>query len=418
MFGAAVVAETRDGREPDSVEDGWAYTDALGERGRELGAQISALQAELVGVEAEATERLGLPVTQWAAWQLGVTPGEARKLVGLAHKLVGLPKLAAAFGRGELSEGTVTSLVSVATPEDQLLELAEVAMAGQLQTMVKTYARVCAADAAGEVEPDERFSWWWDDAGMLRVSGRLGALAGAELQAALRAAQDNGHVDVDDHRRSEAEQTSVSNPEALLRLAQGYLANRAGPTGVVPERFQTLVHLEVGDDDRLQAWLAGAGPLPQPVLGELLCESWLTTVITQQGTPVTTVRPHRFAQPDQVRALWVRDGRCRFPGCGHTVFLKAHHVRQHQHGGPTRVDNLVLLCQKHHTVIHQPGWTLTYDPDTNTVTVTRPDGRAVAPIPRARPPGDPPPAAGTRRTGVGDKLTTYGKDVILATWLN
>jgi hypothetical protein len=422
MFAVRVLEGSWEGGEPDSVGAWNDYVDALGERGRELAAQVSALQAELVAVvaEAEATDKLGLPVTQWAAWQLGVTPGEARGLVGLAHKLARLPKLAGAFERGELSQGTVVSLAAAATPEieDQMLELAEVAMAGQLQTMARLYRRL-DDDDDGRPEPEERFSWFWDDENMLRLTGRLSPLAGAELEAALRAAKDCAdRSDPDDHRRPEAERTTVSNPEALLRLAQHYLAGQTTADGVLPERFQVLVHLEAGDDDTLQAWLSGAGPVPQASITELLCEAWLTTVVTEQGKPVTTVRPQRFAQPDQVRALWVRDRMCRFPGCGRTSFLKAHHVRERRHGGPTSLDNLVLLCQRHHTLIHRPGWTLSYHPDTNQVSVTRPDGRAVAPIGRPPPPGDPPPTPGTRHTGTGERLTPWAKDVILSHWLN
>jgi hypothetical protein len=327
MFGSQVLEAIGEGIESDSFVDWAAYTDALGAQGRELGAQISALQAELVSVvaEAEATDKLGLPVTQWTAWQLGVTPGEARELVRLGHKLAKLPKLSAAFERGELSQGTITSLVAAATPEieDQMLELAEVAMAGQLQTMARLYGRL-NDDDGDRPEPEERFSWYWDDENMLRLSGRLSSTAGAELDAALRAAKDRANTyDPDDHRRPEAERIAVSNPEALLRLAQNYLAGETTTTGVLPERFQVLVHLEVSDDDTLQAWLSGAGPLPRASITELLCESWLTAVITKQGKPVTTVRPHRFAQPDQVRALCARDRMCRFPGCGRTSFLKA-----------------------------------------------------------------------------------------------
>jgi hypothetical protein len=77
----------------------------------------------------------------------------------------------------------------------------------------------------------------------------------------------------------------------------------------------------------------------------------------------------------------------------------------------------VLLCQKHHTLIHQPGWTLTHHPDSNQVTVTRPNGKPITPQPRTKPPGDPPPTTGTRHTGTGETLTPYAKGVILGHWL-
>ena len=54
----------------------------------------------------------------------------------------------------------------------------------------------------------------------------------------------------------------------------------------------------------------------------------------------------------------VRDGGCAFPGCLHTRFLHAHHIKHWLHGGETRLDNLVLLCSFHHHLVHEGGWTI------------------------------------------------------------
>lgn len=49
----------------------------------------------------------------------------------------------------------------------------------------------------------------------------------------------------------------------------------------------------------------------------------------------------------------VRDGsRCQFPGCDRRRHLKAHHRISWLNGGPTDLDNLILLCQRHHTRVH------------------------------------------------------------------
>jgi hypothetical protein len=72
--------------------------------------------------------------------------------------------------------------------------------------------------------------------------------------------------------------------------------------------------------------------------------------------------------------------RCRFPGCRHTRHLKAHHVIWWSHGGPTDLANLVLLCSRHHHLIHDEQFTMTLHPD-RTLTVRAADG---TPLP-ARP---------------------------------
>src|SRR5690606_3379848 len=58
------------------------------------------------------------------------------------------------------------------------------------------------------------------------------------------------------------------------------------------------------------------------------------------------------------RALNLRDGGCRFAGCDRpTSWCDAHHIRPWADGGPTKLDNLLLLCAFHHTLIHE-GWKL------------------------------------------------------------
>lgn len=58
-----------------------------------------------------------------------------------------------------------------------------------------------------------------------------------------------------------------------------------------------------------------------------------------------------------------RDRRCRFPGCAiAAVYCDLDHVRPWP-AGPTRDDNLLTVCRRHHRVKQRPGWTLTLGPD-------------------------------------------------------
>ena len=61
------------------------------------------------------------------------------------------------------------------------------------------------------------------------------------------------------------------------------------------------------------------------------------------------------------RALQARDRRCRFPGCDNTRFLDGHHVRHWSQGGETNIDNLLLLCRRHHRLVHEHGCTIERD---------------------------------------------------------
>ena len=66
-------------------------------------------------------------------------------------------------------------------------------------------------------------------------------------------------------------------------------------------------------------------------------------------------RRTRTIPPALRRALDVRDGGCRFPGCG-LRFTEAHHIEHWADGGVTKLDNLLLLCRHHHRLVHEEGW--------------------------------------------------------------
>jgi hypothetical protein len=73
------------------------------------------------------------------------------------------------------------------------------------------------------------------------------------------------------------------------------------------------------------------------------------------------------------RALSARDARCRFPGCT-ARRCDAHHITHWSDGGSTALDNLVLLCRRHHRLVHEGGFKVECR-DPGEVTFIRPDGR-------------------------------------------
>jgi HNH endonuclease len=74
-------------------------------------------------------------------------------------------------------------------------------------------------------------------------------------------------------------------------------------------------------------------------------------------------------------AVILRDRRCRWPGgCNQpAAACEVHHVKHKAHGGPTSLNECVLLCSYHHQiVIHRWGWTLVLNRD-GTTTAWNPD---------------------------------------------
>jgi excisionase family DNA binding protein len=91
-----------------------------------------------------------------------------------------------------------------------------------------------------------------------------------------------------------------------------------------------------------------------------------------------------------------RDQSCRFPGWN-VRFGQGHHVRHWAQGGPTTLENLVVLCHRHHRAVHEEGYQVERLPD-GALQFRRPDGRTLPEVPLPAPlPADPVAEAEPRR---------------------
>jgi hypothetical protein len=129
------------------------------------------------------------------------------------------------------------------------------------------------------------------------------------------------------------------------------------------------------------------GPALAPETAErLACDASIVEIVERDGEPLSVGRKTRTIPPSIRRALNSRDQRCRFPGCENRRFLHAHHIRHWAHGGETKLDNLVLLCTRHHRFVHETGYSIR---DWGGKLEFRdPWGAPIPHVPRP-PPGDP-----------------------------
>ena len=95
-------------------------------------------------------------------------------------------------------------------------------------------------------------------------------------------------------------------------------------------------------------------------------------VLDPAGLPLDVGRSTR-AIPKQLRiALNQRDGGCAYPGCERPPgWTQAHHVEHWARGGLTAIDNLILLCARHHATVHDTEHTITIEPGRRPV-ITKP----------------------------------------------
>ncbi len=80
----------------------------------------------------------------------------------------------------------------------------------------------------------------------------------------------------------------------------------------------------------------------------------------------------RLATPNQQRAIRIRDTGCIVPSCDRPAqWCDIHHIKPYARGGETSINNMVCLCRRHHTLIHNSKWTIQPNPD-GTFTVRHP----------------------------------------------
>ena len=318
---------------------------------------------------------------EWLAWRCALAPRAAREHVRVARRLAELPLIHDAFAQGELSYAKVRALTRVADEESEaeLLELALHLTAAQLDRAVGAYRRVTVAEA-NAVEDAAYVGYSWDPDGSLVVRAHLAPEDGALFVRGLEAARDA--------LRGPAGPRRPTNAEALGAMAEMALA-RTGEGRSGGERYQLVVHVdETALSERAEAaCVLEEGPaLPPETAQRLACDASVVEIRERDGEPLSVGRKTRTIPPAMRRALQARDRGCRFPGCENRRFVDAHHIRHWAKGGETGLDNLVLLCTRHHRFVHEAGYSLAALADGN-LEFRDPWGGLIAEVPRP-PPGD------------------------------
>jgi hypothetical protein len=186
---------------------------------------------------------------------------------------------------------------------------------------------------------------------MVRVDGDLDPETGESLMTALRAVLDaESRSGVADDRAP-----AQRRADALGEICRQWLDLAERPT-VAGERPHVTVTV---DADALAASrgageLDHAGPAGVEIVRRLACDaSVMRVVLAGRSEPLDVGRRTPVVSPSMRRAVIARDRRCRFPGCDrpHT-WCDAHHVVHWADGGPTALANLLLLCRRHHRMVH------------------------------------------------------------------
>jgi 5-methylcytosine-specific restriction protein A len=150
--------------------------------------------------------------------------------------------------------------------------------------------------------------------------------------------------------------------EALADVC-GYVLDHA-PATVVPEcggrrpHLNVLIRLEDLENRARAACLDFGGTVSPESLRMLCCDAAVVPIVMNgRGQPLDVGRITRTIPDGLRRAVAARDRGCAHPGCGRPAsWCEVHHIVEWENGGPTRLDNLVMLCRVHHRQIHSTDW--------------------------------------------------------------
>ncbi|MGV9798139.1 DUF222 domain-containing protein [Mycobacterium sp. NPDC003449] len=357
---------------------------------------VRNLSDHVIAQAVAAAERAGIPTRQrlrtgaQLLTSLGVAPGPAYRAARVGRAAHTLPALTRQQRLGALDIDFVDAVGTgvkhigdrVELSDDERAQVVRTLMIQTTPTGVKTKAReIAIAKTAARPSPDgemlpvaentdlNEMTLHHNDEGRVTATLDLDALTGEELFAALDplcrpVPLPDGSPDPRSTVRRRA--------DAFGHLVRSYLSGSRRPTsgGVLPHvtliRPATAAMVPAGLGAGAEVDMLGfTGPISTATAELISCDATLGTVLVDgNDAPLDVGRTERLFPPHIRKALGIRDRGCAFPGCGRPVsWCDAHHLTPWSTGGATSIDNGVLLCRHHHTVMHHSDWQVYLGPD-------------------------------------------------------
>jgi hypothetical protein len=307
-----------------------------------------------------------LSTTSWLRDRFRISGGEAKRWVELARRLAELPDVARTLAEGDISLDHARLLAAASTAHPEQFETDHKVLIDAARDLSPTNLRKAldywrqASDAeATETEHERRHSRRYFHAsvtlgGMVRYDGDGDPEGGATVIAALNAVMEPWSLDRGDDRT-----TGQRRHDALVEIARHFLdSGEAELSGGERPHITLTVDLPTLEGRAGRTCeLDDTGVISPEAARRLACDAGVSRVITKgPSEPLDIGRRTRTIPPAIRRALVVRDGGCTADGCDRPPrWTDAHHLIHWADGGPTSLDNLVLLCRRHHRMAHGQG---------------------------------------------------------------
>jgi hypothetical protein len=318
----------------------------------ELTGQRNAIDGQIVDIVAEidhdelwgATGARSMPAL--VAWKTGVSPHNAQTIATIAHRLQEFPRCAKGMREGRFSLDQVGAIAENAADgsDAHYAQMAAVATVSQLRTAIKLEPK---PEPEPRPEPKRSISKTRDEQSTtwrITLPHDEAAILDAALDShrdALITAWKRDHTDGD---------SVAAQAPPLPNTVDGFMSLvEAGWDADVArrphaQRTTVVVHLDL--ESRVAALHLG------PLLSDddrryLTCDATCEAWFERDGRVIGSGRATRTVGRRLRRALEHRDRCCVIPGCGATRGLHAHHIQHWEDGGPTVLDNLVLVRLSH-----------------------------------------------------------------------
>ena len=344
------------------LSDRGPQIDVGGLSDRELDDRLAALGRERCRIEALFAEAAaekhrragGRAAAATVRERLHVTARQATAEVELAATLAdGFEATMAAWRAGEITAGHARVIAKVGddpehADEPALLEMARGVPVDLFARMTRHYA--AQTDSCAEHTRQHRNRWAsliQDPDGSWRLTAYYDYDTGKRISVSfnqmVRTYRNAGSGTTPQQRRA----------DALASLITGEGPhNRPDTTLLVIADYDTIARelTNLRYDDGL--------PIPADKIAELASRAKiLPSIFNTDGDPLWLGRTARDASTGQRAVLAARDGGCA--NCAAPAeATEPHHIEWFSRGGPTDIDNLALLCERCHHLIHDDGWQL------------------------------------------------------------
>ena len=319
----------------------------------QLELKFSKLAAEFVKTDFWEDQGSASPY-DWVRFNCHMTSNAAGDRVAVGELASKLSDSTAAMDDGEIGFAHLTvmartaSAVGKAFDETKLLKLARDNSPGRfhykcLHFRHSVNSKQYAAEQA-ELARTNTLHMSRGDDGSFFLTAMLDPVGGAVVRNALEPlARFSGK---DDHRLRPQRMA-----DALIELA----GHKTKIQMQVTSSIETLLDLTGAPGAETEFSL----PISSKTVERWACDCSLTRVLLQDSVVIDVSRSEPTIRGPRRRALNARDKHCRWPRCERPAsWCDGHHLVYVMHGGGDELENLVLLCTRHHRMIHEAGWQL------------------------------------------------------------